>query len=95
MKKILAMIYLSVALYAGYNMAFAEEPVYKNATVVVASGETLWEIAERYRDPEEDVRIVVERIRDANKLKQCWIYPGQDLLVPVRVDSDGPQVAVK
>ena len=95
MKKILAMICLSAALYAGYNMVFAEEPVYKNATVVVASGETLWEIAERYRDPEEDVRLVVERIREANELNQCWIYPGQDLLVPVRVNNAGSQVAIK
>lgn len=95
MKKILAMMYLSLALYAGYNMVFAEEPVYKNAVTVVASGETLWEIAGRYREPDEDIRDVVARIREANDLNQCTIYPGQDLFIPIRVQDGGAQVAIK
>lgn len=95
MKKILAMMYLSMALYAGYNMVFAEEAVYKNDVIVVSAGETLWEIAGRYREPGEDIRDVVDRIRDANTLNQCTIYPGQDLFIPIRVKNAGSQVATK
>lgn len=95
MKKILAIMCLSVILYAGYNMVFAEEYVYKNDIVTVGKGETLWEIAWRYREEDEDIRDVIDRICDANGITQCIIYPGQDLYVPVRVDNSGSQVAVK
>lgn len=71
-----------VGIY-GYTVYTAPEPVYDNVIVTVSEGETLWEIAERYRDPEEDVRLVVDRIRNANKLDQCWIHSGQGLIVPV------------
>ena len=84
MKKIIAIMCLSVTLYAGYNMVFTEEYVYKNNIVTVGKGETLWEIAERYREEDEDIRDVIDRICDANDITQCIIYPGQDLYVPIR-----------
>lgn len=67
----------------GYMTYTAPEPEYTNVVVTVASGETLWEIAGRYRHSEEDIRLVVDRIRKANKLNQCTIHPGQGLVVPV------------
>lgn len=45
MKKFLSIICCACFLYAGYSAVFADEPVYKEYTVTVAEGETLWEIA--------------------------------------------------
>lgn len=95
MKNILAIMYLSLALYMGYNMVFAEKPEYQNAAVIVSSGDTLWDIASRYRRPGEDVRDIVDRIREANNLGTGHIYPGQGLLVPALVENGGARVAVK
>ena len=73
---------IMVGVY-GYTTCTAPEPTYVDTIVTVSEGETLWEIASRYRKDSEDIRLVVERIRDANDLSQCWIHPGQGLVVPV------------
>lgn len=76
-----------------YSAVFADEPVYKEYTVTVAEGETLWEIAGRHTEAREDVREVIFRIEQANKLNSKHIYPGQVLRVPLRVHDNGLMVA--
>ena len=95
MKKFLSIICCACFLYAGYSAVFADEPVYKEYTVTVAEGETLWEIAGRHTEAREDVREVIFRIEQANKLNSKRIYPGQVLRVPLRVHDDGLMVAEK
>jgi len=52
--------------------------------VVVREGDTLWEIALAYKRPREDVRVTVNRIREANGLAPSeYIYPGQVLIIPL------------
>lgn len=93
MKKFLSIICCACLIYAGYSAVFADEPVYKEYTVTVAEGETLWEIAGRHTEAREDVREVIIRIEQANKLNSKHIYPGQVLRVPLRVHDDGLMVA--
>lgn len=93
MKKFLSIICCACFLYAGYSAVFADEPVYKEYTVTVAEGETLWEIAGRHTEAREDVREVIFRIEQANKLNSKHIYRGQVLRVPLRVHDDGLMVA--
>lgn len=93
MKKFLGIICCACFLYAGYSAVFADEPVYKEYTVTVAEGETLWEIAGRHTEAREDVREVIFRIEQANKLNSKRIYPGQVLKVPLRVHDNGLMVA--
>lgn len=93
MKKFLSIICCACFLYAGYSAVFADEPVYKEYTVTVAEGETLWEIAGRHTEAREDVREVIFRIEQANQLNSKHIYPGQALKVPLRVHDDGLMVA--
>lgn len=73
---------IMVGVY-GYTTYTAPEPEYVDTIVTVKEGETLWEIASKYRHSEEDVRLVINRIRKVNNLDQCWIHPGQGLVVPV------------
>lgn len=84
MKKILAILCVGFALYTGFNMVFAEHPVYHTQTITVHSGDTMWDIANRWSDDKEDVREVMHRICQANNLKSKHVYPGQILKVPVR-----------
>jgi nucleoid-associated protein YgaU len=48
---------------------------------VVRPGDTLWSIAGRLQ-PDEDPRIVVDRIAAANALDPAALVPGQELVVP-------------
>ncbi len=84
MKKILAILCVGFALYTGFNMVFAEEPVYYTQTITVHSGDTMWAIANRWSDDREDVRQVIHRICKANNLKSKHVYPGQVLKIPVK-----------
>ena len=93
MKKFLSIICCACFFYAGYSAVFADEPVYKEYTVTVAEGETLWEIAGRHTEAREDVREVLFSIEQANKLNSKHIYPGQGLKVPLRVHDNGLMVA--
>lgn len=49
--------------------------------VIVHEGESLWKIA-RDTGINQDLRDVVERIRQLNNMSQSVIHPGQRLLVP-------------
>ncbi len=68
----------------GYMTYTTPEPTYDKVIITVKRGETLWEIAGRYRKPSEDIRDVIDRIITVNNLKgKHHIYPGQGLYVPV------------
>ncbi len=51
--------------------------------VQVQYGDTLWTLARKYGDPEQDTREVVFRLQEANGLESADLQPGQRLQVPV------------
>ncbi|MEC9488868.1 MAG: LysM peptidoglycan-binding domain-containing protein [Halanaerobium sp.] len=51
-------------------------------SIVVQPGDNLWLIAERYSEPETDLRKVVFNIKKANKLTSAKLIPGQKLRIP-------------
>ncbi|MBO4235157.1 MAG: LysM peptidoglycan-binding domain-containing protein [Firmicutes bacterium] len=57
------------------------EMVYE--TVVVKSGETLWEIASRYIDDKTDIRMFIYDISKINNLTDSQIVSGQEILIPM------------
>ena len=95
MKGILYAIALACAIYAGAGDLFAATPVYRDYSVTVAQGDTLWDIACRYAEGKEDVRLVMERITKANNIDAGRIYPGQVIKVPLRMQESGLMVANK
>ena len=95
MKGILYAIAFACAIYAGAGDLFAATPVYRDHSVTVAHGDTLWDIACRHAEGEEGVRRVMERIAKANKVKAGHIYPGQVIKVPLRIHDSGLMLATK
>jgi LysM repeat protein len=51
-------------------------------TYVVASGDTLWQIAVRLVGPREDPRPMVDRLSTLNGIRDGVIVPGQRLALP-------------
>ena len=95
MKGILYTIAFTCVIYAGSSDLFAATPVYRDYSVTVAQGDTLWDIACRHAEGKEDVRLVMERIAKANKLEADHIYPGQVIKVPMRIQDSGLMLATK
>ena len=50
--------------------------------VVVAAGDTLWEIADRFSPDSADLRVVVQELVELNELESKVLRPGQVLQVP-------------
>ena len=74
MKGILYAIAFACVIYAGSGDLFAATPVYRDYSVTVAQGDTLWDIACRHAEGKEDVRLVMERIAKANKLNKRLFF---------------------
>lgn len=58
------------------------------ATISVAQGDTLWQIAtnQQQNNPyftEKDVRFIVSELRKINNLNNCNLQVGQELKVPI------------
>lgn len=56
----------------------------KYITVIVRSGDTLWDIASEYTGNNKDVRETIYNIKKANNLDDVIIMPGQELIIPVK-----------
>ncbi len=52
--------------------------------VVVSAGESLWDIAARYKSDREDIRNYMYKIKEINMLKSSMVLEGQELELPVQ-----------
>ena len=84
MKKLFVLMLMTTILYTGYNF-LQDDTVYHYEQITVHTGDTMWAIADRWADQDEDVREVIYRICETNALANTNLKPGQKLLVPVRV----------
>lgn len=83
------LIALIISLVLWYNFNIQESFAYSTNqfyTVYVESGDSVWSIARRHIQANEDIREVVYQIRTANNLGvSATVFPGQPLLIPVKI----------
>lgn len=58
-----------------------EEESIQNVQHQVEAGDTLWDLAQKYG-------VTVEEIRDANDIEGSFLSVGQELIIPVSIDSE-------
>lgn len=73
---------LMMFLVPGTAQAGTESAASTTESVVVGSGDTLWDIA-RDVDSSADVRVTMDKINDLNDLGSGQVTPGQRLIVPI------------
>lgn len=91
LRRILIIALACLAIYSVYGVLKMEAAtaVWHKEQVVVHSGDTLWNIAGRWTTDGEDVREVLYRIQEENKLVgNGYLQPGQRIIVPIRVDAN-------
>lgn len=93
MKNFLTALICTFVICGTYNFLFVEKPIYTNKYIRVYTGDTLWDIAARHTEEDEDIREVIFRIAEVNRLDNKNLYPGQILQIPVR--SENNQLLVK
>jgi nucleoid-associated protein YgaU len=62
--------------------AEAEEPPGPAVEHVVAAGDTLWDIASEHVDAGDDVRVVVDAIKERSGIESSALHVGQVLQIP-------------
>lgn len=79
------LVLITVMMFVMAHAAFSEQNTDTVCveTVTVTSGDTLWSIAAEYKPSSKDLREFVYEIAADNGVKDCEIYVGQTLLVPV------------
>lgn len=82
---IFAMI-LSISLFAGNKVLSRINPEYR--TIIVSTGDTLWEIAKAEQQEneyykEKDLRYIINDLKSINNLTNSNLYNNQKLLVRI------------
>lgn len=82
---IIITIFLMVFIFAGFMITVEatsdEPPADSYEKVTVQKGDTLWDIALRL-NKKSDPRVLIYKIKKLNNLESCYIYEGQELLIP-------------
>ncbi len=52
--------------------------------ITIDAGETLWDIVSEYSSGKYDIREEIYHIKKMNHLETSYLYPGQELIVPIR-----------
>lgn len=80
------MIVITVFLLLSLTIVFAinsqGSKVIEYQQIVVEQGDTLWSIASRYNQENQDTRRIINQIKRINKLDDVILQPGQTIRVP-------------
>ena len=75
-----------ILIFTLYNLnAFSlnKEDYSNYIEIFVKEGDTIWDIAKRYHNGNNDIRQLVYDISAVNDIKDSVIHPGEKILVPV------------
>lgn len=79
---LLATVCAVFLLIGGASDANAEGPPVPATEYVVAQGDTLWEIAAEHKSADEDIRVVIDEIKERSDMKSSSLQVGQVLQIP-------------
>ncbi len=60
-----------------------DTPDFVIKTLYVDTGDTLWQISEKYAPRDMDIRLYLDNLIQLNKLERMMIYPGDMLYIPI------------
>ncbi|OIQ87763.1 cell division suppressor protein YneA [mine drainage metagenome] len=79
---LVAILTLGVVLLAGRAAAADDSGPLRVEVYTVATGDTLWQIASRVTTPGEDIRDVVIRLEELNRMSSVDLWAGEQILIP-------------
>lgn len=76
---ILLLIILISTVFSIYSLGENNEAnQISYSTYTILSGDTLWDVSTRYKNPSDDTRDFIEKIVEANQLTSLNVIPGQN-----------------
>lgn len=82
LKGIFTIIFIIIVSFICLNQLFNKEEI-KTTEIqyIVSKGERLWDIAEQYKRPGQDIREYIYEIKKINNMENSTIYEGQELTI--------------
>ena len=80
---LMVVLVLGAFLLAGRAAAADDSGPLRVEVYTVATGDTLWQIASRVTTPGEDIRDVVIRLEQLNRMSSVDLRAGEQILIPV------------
>lgn len=80
------LLILLLGVYFNTSLSFSENSseeteIHRTEQYLVRSGDTLWEIAMKYKQTQEDPREYIDRLMAMNDMSNAMIYAGQTITV--------------
>ncbi|NLK96978.1 cell division suppressor protein YneA [Defluviitalea saccharophila] len=60
-----------------------KNPVQKYEEVHIQKGDTLWEIAKKYKPNHQNIKQYVSSIKEFNHMKSDKLYAGEKIIIPI------------
>ena len=83
--KLFCFIILFIAIIFIQNKLTYSYDYPKVESIVISNGDSLWNIAKRYKTDEVDTRKFIHIIKEINMLSTSEIFEGQELKIPVHL----------
>ena len=81
-KSILVILFILITFILIISINFkSKEVISTEFDYIVSKGERLWDIAEQYKRPDQDIREYIYEIKKLNGLDESTIYEGQTIKV--------------
>lgn len=82
---VLSFLIIFIVMAAIFGIAAELQTKYEITykTITIQQGETLWDIANEYVNPNQDIRDYIYKIKELNNMNTSELYTGQELKIIV------------
>ncbi|MCX4303777.1 MAG: LysM peptidoglycan-binding domain-containing protein [Clostridia bacterium] len=88
-KSILVTVFIVIMMCICISKAIASNKVeLREITYTVSKGETLWSIAKKYKQNNQDVRDYIYKIEKLNNMDSATIYEGQTIKIIIYKEAE-------
>jgi hypothetical protein len=81
--KVFCFIVFFMAIMLVQDKSLYSQDYTSTRPIVVIEGQSLWNIAEKYKSQNEDIRSFIDKVREINLLEGSELAQGQVIKVPV------------
>ena len=88
-KSIFTLIFITIiAFMCLSSITNKDEVISSQIQYTVSKCERLWDIAEQYKRPDQDIREYIYEIRKLNNMENSTIYEGQEIIIIVYEEAE-------
>ncbi|MCD1147008.1 hypothetical protein LQU94_02620 [Peptoniphilus sp. KCTC 25270] len=86
--KVIFLLILSMFLSMGITVKNDSPKIvyYEREIYTIHSGDNIWNLAEKIRNEDEDIRVVIDRIKEDNQLESALLQTGSKIVLNKKIE---------